>query len=286
MPGMPTDSQQPEPSPSIVADAASVRRHVVRSRDGAIEGTEDWVASEVPVALQFNGVSHAVMLATPMDLEDFALGFSLSESIIGSATELEAIEIRECLEGFVVEMRIPQERAAALAARHRHLIGSSSCGLCGMQHLEDVVRHPPHVANVPDVDADILHRALSALDEAQPLNRRTGATHAAAWSGIDGCLLEVREDVGRHNALDKLIGAMARQEFEPSKGFLVLTSRASHEMVQKAATAGIGVVAAISAPTSMAIHLAETTGMTLVGFARDAGHVVYTHAERIGTGEP
>lgn len=256
-------------------------RRVVRFQKGSIEEADDWIASEVPIALSYNGQAHVVMLATPMDLADFVLGFSLSEAIISEPDEVEAIEIEERLEGIEIGMRIPERRAEAIAARQRNLTGRSSCGLCGTQQLEDVVRHPPVVAAGFHATPRILHRALRLLEAAQPLNQRTGATHAAAWVDAHGALLCVREDVGRHNALDKLIGAITKDGFDVTRGFLILTSRASYEMVQKAATVGISLVAAISAPTALAIHLADACGVTLIGFAREFGHVVYTHPHRI-----
>jgi FdhD protein len=176
------------------------------------------------------------MMATPMDLEDFALGFSLSEAIIDSADEFKSVHVHQRLEGIEIAVRIPDVRAEAIAQRQRNLSGRSSCGLCGTQQLEDVVRHPPLVGEGPVVPGATLHRALAALDSAQPLNSRTGATHAAAWSDLGSNLVLVREDVGRHNALDKLVGAMATRAIPVQEGFLVLTSRASYEMVQKAAT--------------------------------------------------
>lgn len=258
-----------------------MRRHVERFNLGENVLDEDWIASEIPVALHYNDQAHVVMLLTPMDLEDFALGFSLSEVIIDSPGEMQAVHVRQRLEGIEIGMRIPDIHARAIAQRQRNLSGRSSCGLCGTQQLEDVVRHPPRVGEGPMVPGATVHRALAALDSSQPLNSRTGATHAAAWSDLGGNLVLVREDVGRHNALDKLIGAMATRAIPVHEGFLVLTSRASYEMVQKAASVGIGLVVAISAPTALAIHLAESTGLTLIGFARATSHVVYTHPNRI-----
>ena len=221
------------------------------------------------------------MLATPMDLEDFALGFSLSEAIIAAPDEVESMTMQERLEGIAIDLRIPQARADAVAARQRNLSGRSGCGLCGTRQLEDVVRQPAQVGVGVGVSVAVLHAALSALGSAQPLNLRTGATHAAAWADPAGGLLLVREDVGRHNALDKLIGAMAKQGIDTQQGFLILTSRASYEMVQKAATVGISLIAAISAPTALAIQLAASCGLTLIGFARASSHVIYTQPYRI-----
>jgi FdhD protein len=221
------------------------------------------------------------MMATPRDLDDFALGFSLSEAIIGAAEELSSIETQTLLEGIEVRLRIPDARAEALESRHRNLTGRTSCGLCGAQALEDAVRQPLRVGPGPAIDADVLHRALAQMHDRQPLNVATGATHAAAWANLNGDIVLLREDVGRHNALDKVIGAMTKANERAYEGFLVVTSRASYEMVQKSATVGIALLAAISAPTALAIHLADETGMTLIGFARPESHVVYTHPERV-----
>ena len=278
---MPSDAQKSKSTSIADPGAGCVSRRIVRCRQGAVEAEDDWIASEVPIALSYNGEAHVVMLATPMDLEEFALGFSLSEAIIAASDEVETITMQERLEGIEIDLRVAEARAAAVSVRRRNLGGRSSCGLCGMQHLEDVLRMPAKVSSAIRISSDALHRALQALVAAQPLNRLTGATHAAAWVDGDGELKCVREDVGRHNALDKLIGAMAKRGLDSSLGFLVLTSRASYEMVQKAASVGIGLVAAVSAPTALAAQLAENCGVTLIGFARDGGHVVYTHAYRI-----
>jgi FdhD protein len=256
-------------------------REVRRWRHGEVEVATDRVAEEVPVALLYNDAPHVVMMATPCDLDDFALGFSLSEAVIGQARELEGVSRHDLLEGIELRLRVPPARAAALEARRRNLVGRSGCGLCGAQALEDALRQPPPVGAGPRITSAALQRALAELHERQPLNLATGATHAAAWARVDGELVLVREDVGRHNALDKLIGALARAGADLQDGFLVVTSRASYEMVQKAATLGVGLLAAISAPTALAIQLAETTGLTLVGFARREGHVVYSGPQRI-----
>jgi FdhD protein len=268
------------------ADDGAVRRRIVRVRQGHAASGEDWIAAEIPVALHYNGQPHVVMMATPADLEDFALGFSLSEAVIADPSELRALAIQPLLEGIEVAMTIPAARAESVAARQRNLTGRSSCGLCGTQALEDVVRHPPPVGDGPVIDEAAVQRALGALGAAQPVNALTGATHAAAWADPAGALHLVREDVGRHNALDKLIGAMARARIDAAAGFLVVTSRASYEMVQKAAGVGITIMVAISAPTALAIHLADSANLTLIGFARRDGHAVYTHPHRITASEP
>jgi FdhD protein len=268
-------------TPPDEAHAGFVQRPIRRFRYGKVAISTDAIAEEVPIALLYNDRPHVVMMATPRDLEDFALGFSLSEAIIGAPGELESVETQTLLEGIEVRLRVPEKRAEALESRHRNLTGRTSCGLCGAQALEDAVRQPPPVGTGPHIDADILQRTLSQLHDRQPLNVATGATHAAAWARADGEIAFLREDVGRHNALDKLIGAMARAGENVGDGFLVVTSRASYEMVQKSATVGIAFLAAISAPTALAIHLADETGMTLIGFARAEGHVVYANAHRI-----
>ncbi|MEO6689669.1 MAG: formate dehydrogenase accessory sulfurtransferase FdhD [Dokdonella sp.] len=264
---------------SAIASTGYALREVRRWRDGRSETDQDCIAEEVPVALFYNERPHVVMMATPLDLDDFALGFSLSEGVIGHADELESIETKNLLEGIEVRMHVPAARADALQARQRNLTGRTSCGLCGTQALEDAVRQPARVDFGIDVDAASLHRALAHLHDRQPLNAATGATHAAAWAHADGTVRLLREDVGRHNALDKLIGAMVRAGEDPRQGFLIVTSRASYEMVQKAATAGISMLAAISAPTALAIQLAQATGVTLIGFAREKSHVVYAQRE-------
>ncbi len=277
---MPAEVKEPNSYP-VATQAGCVRRRVVRYQDGTFEHDDDWVASEVPVALSYNGEAHVVMLATPMDLADFALGFSLSEAIIAASNELEAITMHERLEGIEIDLRVPDRRAEAVAMRQRNLSGRSSCGLCGTQQLEDVLRVPPKVVSEIRIGSDALHRALQSLEAAQPLNQLSGATHAAAWVDLRGELKCVREDVGRHNALDKLIGAITRNQVDIGQGFLLLTSRASYEMVQKAASVGIGAIAAVSAPTALSVQLADTCGVALIGFARDGGHVVYTQPQRI-----
>ncbi len=263
------------------AHAGWVRRPVTRSRAGVLERTDDRVAEEVPVALVYNGRPHVVMMATPRDLDDFALGFSLSEAVVADAAELEVAATRTLLEGIELELRVPAARAEALEQRKRNLVGRSGCGLCGAQALEDALRQPVPVADGPCIDPRALERALAQLQAQQPLAAATGATHAAGWAGVDGAIVLVREDVGRHNALDKLLGALVRRGLDVRGGFAVVTSRASYEMVQKAATLGVGLLAAISAPTALAIQLATQARLTLVGFARGDSHVVYAHAGRI-----
>ena len=241
----------------------------------------DTVPEEVPVALAYNGISHAVMLATPADLEDFGLGFSLSEGILARKSELYELELEPGGAGVVVQMRIAEDRFAALKGRRRALAGRTGCGLCGVESLDQVARPLMPLPPGPVFSAAALQRALADLHGRQPLRDRTGGVHAAAWADANGELLLAREDVGRHNALDKLIGALVAGGFAPHAGFALVTSRASFEMVQKAAALGIPLLAAVSAPTGFAIRLADQLGLTLAGFVRDGRHTLYAHHERI-----
>lgn len=249
--------------------------------EAVISVQDEALIEEVPVALVFNGVSHAVMLATPTDLDDFALGFSLSEGIVSSPREVFASEIAHCPDGIEVHLEISSERFAALKMRRRNLAGRTGCGLCGVESLKAAVRSPARVARRPSVTAEAIARALATLPNHQPLHRATGAAHAAAWVGVDGDILAVREDVGRHNALDKLIGALARNSVSPASGFVAVTSRASYEMVQKVAAFGAGLLVAVSAPTGFAVRLADECGVSLAGFARAGRLSVYTHRDSI-----
>ena len=256
---------------------ATRRCQVVRVRADILSQGEDLVADEVPVALVYNGISHAVMMATPADLEEFALGFSLSEGIIARAADCYDIEIEEGQDGISVHLEIASAAFVGLKERRRTLAGRTGCGLCGVDSLRQVHRSLPVVAPARGLHADGVRRALAAIGAEQPLNRLTGAFHAAAWCGMDGGLRLVREDIGRHNALDKVIGAMARTQARPAEGFLLVTSRVSFEMAQKAIMAGVPALVGMSAPTSAAIALAEQAGMTLLAFARGRDFACYAH---------
>lgn len=263
---------------------ASVRR-VVRWRSGARSEVDDWLTDEVPVAFEFNGIAHAVMLATPADLEDFALGFGLSEGIFTSPAELRGCEITESAGGITVGMEVSARAFASLKDRRRTLAGRTGCGVCGTESLDQVLRPVPVVGGSSSaIRSSAVSRAIHEMRTRQRLCDATGAVHAAAWCDADGSVRLVREDVGRHNALDKLVGAMARAGVDPADGFIAVTSRASVEMVQKAATAGVPLLAAVSAPTTLAVDTALAAGMTLVGLARGGDLVVYAHAERIEFG--
>ncbi|CAN7679080.1 formate dehydrogenase accessory sulfurtransferase FdhD [Variovorax sp. LjRoot290] len=249
-------------------------------RGGLDFAVQDWVAEEVPVALEFNGISHAVMLATPADLEDFALGFSLSEGILDHARELYAVEAEPSTLGITVHLEVASAAFARLKQRRRSMAGRTGCGLCGTESLAQVSRQLPVLIDAARLDRRAIARAMSQFHALQTLQQATGAVHAAAWCTAKGEVMCLREDVGRHNALDKLIGALASSGVDASAGFIAVTSRASFEMVQKTAMAGVSLLAAVSAPTSFAVETAQRAGLTLVGFARKEDLVVYCQPER------
>ena len=254
---------------------------VERWRAGIKQTELDKVVEEVPVALVYNGQPHVVMLTTPLDLEDFALGFSLTEGIVQSVQEVSSVRTHYRAEGIEVRVRIPEERFQCLSGKERNLTGRTGCGLCGSATLRQAVRHPAPVGEGVCVTNQQLRSALQDIRGMQALNGLTGSVHAAAWAVPDEGILKIREDVGRHNALDKLIGVLAKTRVDTGRGFAVVTSRASYEMVQKCAVAGITLMVAISGPTGLAIRLAEETGITLIGFARDDSHVVYANPRRL-----
>jgi FdhD protein len=248
----------------------------------------DTVAEEVPVAFEYNGISHTVMLATPADLEDFALGFSLTEGIVAKRSEVLDIEIEEAEAGITVHLEIAGGAFAKLKEHRRSLAGRTGCGLCGAESLTQVVRDLPPVADATPFPLDALYEGMRNLPLHQILQQSTGAVHAACRVASDGSISHVREDVGRHNALDKTLGALARADACPelsrraiSGGALLITSRASFEMVQKSAALGYGILAAVSAPTAAAVRLADKLNITLVGFLRGSSCAIYTHAQRL-----
>jgi FdhD protein len=268
-----------EEAPAATTAEVTVQRWV----DGAVARTTDFVTEEVPIALVYHGVPHVVMLATPADLEDLAVGFTVSEGLVEHPREIQSVEVERGAEAIDVRIGIAGERFSELLRRRRNLAGRTGCGLCGAETVDEAIRPPKRVPAGPRVTVAEMHAALVQLESMQPVNARTGSIHAAAWvlPGEKGGVQFVREDVGRHNALDKVIGALVRSEADVTKGYALITSRASFEMVQKAATAGISFVAAVSAPTALAIRMAEQTGLTLVGFARRQSHVVYANPDRL-----
>jgi FdhD protein len=242
----------------------------------------DRIATEAPVALTYNRMSHVVMMATPADLEDFALGFSLTEGLIGGVGDLLATRVVPREGGIEVAMTISESWFDRLSTQRRNLTGRTGCGLCGAETIQQALRYPAPVGRSLGVSHAALQHAIDHLARHQPLQGQTGATHGAAWcSSPTGEILRVREDVGRHNALDKLIGSLSREGFDPAAGFVLVSSRASYEMVYKTAAAGIELLMAVSAPTTLAVDFALRSGVTLVGFARPGRHNVYTFPERI-----
>jgi FdhD protein len=221
------------------------------------------------------------MLATPTNLEEFALGFSMTEGIIKNCQELLSARVYNRSNGIEVQIKIPDYRATCLADKGRNLTGRTGCGLCGASTLQQAIRQPDAVNGDLTVSSGELVAALLELKQHQKLNQLTGAVHAAAWVVPGLGVTDVREDVGRHNALDKLIGLLLRSGKNLAAGFVLITSRASYELVQKTASVGITLLAAISAPTGLAIRLADEAGLTLIGFARGDRHVVYTHPQRL-----
>jgi len=261
--------------------AASSQYPVERWHGDDRQRVEDAVIEEAPVALFYNNEPHVVMLATPLDLEDFALGFSLTEGIIAHCQELSFTEAYHREDGIELWMRIPLDRFEQLSHKERNLTGRTGCGLCGSATIAQAVRHPVPVGKGVIVPVKALRQALQDLGDHQILNNQTGAVHGAAWVVPSTGILFVREDVGRHNALDKLIGALIKSGTDLDQGFVIVTSRASFEMVQKCASVGISFMAAISAPTGLAIRLAKETGFTLLGFARGERHTVYANPQRL-----
>ena len=256
---------------------------VARWHDGRIEQVTDQLAEEVPIALVYNGISHAVMLASPQNLEDFALGFSLTEGILQSKHDLYSVDIQTHHNGIALHLEIAAEQFAHLKLRRRNLAGRTGCGLCGAESLSEVFRLPDdanmRAKTTTPISMQSVFKAHQAIQPLQQMQLATGATHACAWANDVGEIGMLREDVGRHNALDKLLGALAKQE--QRGGFIITTSRASYEMVQKVAMAGFDVMSAISAPTGLAVRIAEATGITLLGFVRQQQLVAYTHAHRM-----
>lgn len=258
------------------SESTVMHRH--HTLDGAV--VRGQLAAEVPVALVYNGRPHVVMMCTPADLEDFAFGFTVTEGI-AAAGDIRRTDVVRYARGIEVQVEISAGAAEALAERGRSLVGRTGCGLCGVETIADALRELVPVRSELRVKTAALWRAGRTLGERQPLNADTHAIHAAGWADAGGELQFVREDVGRHNALDKVIGAMLRAGRPPSDGFVVVTSRASYELVQKAAVASIPLLAAVSRPTALAVQLAQDSGITLVGLLRGESANVYTHLQRI-----
>lgn len=256
-----------------------VRRKAWRGHE--MTAGERAIPEETATAFSFNGSSYAVMMATPQDFEDFAVGFSLTEGVIGEEADISSLEVIESDLGVELRMWLKEPRAAALVERRRYLAGPTGCGLCGIESLAEAMRTQPAVSDDVQFSAEEIMAAVAAVTEKQVLNEQTRAVHGAAfWHPAEG-LVAVREDVGRHNALDKLVGALARSGRSGRGGIGILTSRISVEMVQKTAAAKIPVLVAVSAPTALAVRTANAAGITLVAVARRDGFEVFTHPGRI-----
>ncbi len=223
---------------------------------------------EMPIAVEYNGIGYAVMMATPVDLEDFAVGFSLSERIVRHAADLLDVNAHETPQGIVLRITIAQDRMEPMLERVRVRVSESSCGLCGLENLEQIARPLPPITAQMDIAPTAIFTALEGLYDHQPLNKATGGAHAAAFCTPDGAILVAREDVGRHCALDKLIGALARKGTSPASGFFLLSSRCSYELVEKTVIAGCPTLVTISTATSLAAERAKAAGLTLVALAR------------------
>ena len=254
-------------------------------KNGIKKDSNESIAEETPIAMVFNGISHVVMMATPDNLEDFAKGFSISENIVSDIEEIYSIEVNRTDVGIEIDINISNEAFNKLKDKRRNLIGRTGCGLCGAESLNQVFNHHNSIQAITQQSVFSAKNILLALDHLskhQIIQQQTGATHAAALCNQDGKILFIREDVGRHNALDKLIGAFYNHDTLNIKNpFIIISSRASYEMIQKAAVLKVALVVAISAPTALAVRLANKLGITLLGFARGKNYNIYTHKERI-----
>jgi FdhD protein len=263
-----------------MSDAVRIAERLIW-RDGSLSEGSRRVPEEMAVALTYNGGTHAVMMATPQDLADFAIGFSLNEGIIDSPGDIVSLDVVTLDDGIELRMWLPAERAARMADRRRAIAGPTGCGLCGIDSLAEAVRPAAVVAEGRSFLPRDIMAALASIEPLQKINHETRAAHAAAfWTPARG-IVALREDVGRHNALDKLTGHLAQAGAQPGEGILVLTSRVSVEMVQKAASLGVSVMVAVSAPTALAIRMAEAAGITLIAVARSDGFEIFTHPRRI-----
>jgi FdhD protein len=264
-------------------------RSVLRvAQHGVALARTDTLATEIPLALEYNGISHATLLVSPSHLEDLVVGFSCTEGILDSAGDLFDLEIENTEQGLIAHAHIAAECLHRLKQRRRQLAGRTGCGLCGIENLDDVRRQLAAVhAPSEHYRVEAIRRAFSQMAFQQPLRSLTGCTHAAAWADMSGTIVAVREDIGRHNALDKLLGYRLQNRNALPAGFCVVSSRASFEMVQKAASAGLNTLAAMSAATGLAADIADELGLMLLGFAREDQFTVYSHPEYLELhGEP
>jgi FdhD protein len=255
-------------------------------RDSGLSRGMRTIPEETALALTYNGGTYAVMMGTPQDLEDFAIGFSLSERIVRSRKEIESLDVVPLDDGIELRMWLAPAKADRLSERRRHIAGPTGCGLCGIDSIAEAVRPAAIVASGRSFSPQQIMTAVQSLPPLQKINIETRAVHAAAfWTPARG-IVALREDVGRHNALDKLAGALARGKVSASEGMVLLTSRVSVEMVQKTAAMGAPLMVAVSAPTALAVQMADKAGITLAAIARTDGFEVFTHPERIATVDP
>ncbi|ELY5931768.1 formate dehydrogenase accessory sulfurtransferase FdhD [Cronobacter turicensis] len=266
-----------------VSDVTAARSLPLWKRENLTTTQPDWLAEEVPVALVYNGISHVVMMASPKDLEIFALGFSLSEGIVESSHEIYGMDIIHGCNGIEIQVELSSRRFMGLKERRRNLAGRTGCGVCGVEQLNDIVRPLAPLPFTQTFALANLDGALRQLANVQPVGELTGCTHAAAWLTPQGDIAGGHEDVGRHVALDKLLGRRAREAWQ--QGAVLVSSRASYEMVQKAATCGVEILFAVSAATTLAVEVAERCNLTLVGFSRPGRATIYTHPQRLIAGD-
>ncbi|MES2950097.1 MAG: formate dehydrogenase accessory sulfurtransferase FdhD [Pseudomonadota bacterium] len=273
--------QTPVPPAPVPMPAVTQQQAVLRYRDGVVQAAQDALAEETPIALVYNGISHAVMMATPADLEAFATGFSLSEGIVDSVAQVYDVSCHPQQVGIEMRLTISGGQFSKLKGRRRQLAGRTGCGLCGLESLQALDLDMLPLDHALRLRRSDLVAAMASLPRYQELNALTGALHIAAWADARGQVQQAMEDVGRHNALDKLVGALAHDKVDSRAGWVLMSSRASYELVQKCARAGISLLATVSAPTALAVRLAEQAGICLVGFVRESGLVVYSFPERI-----
>ena len=267
--------------PENASEITGARQVSLWRRDNLQQTHPDMLAEEVPVALVYNGISHVVMMASPKDLEWFAIGFSLSEGIIEEPGDIYGIDVVPACNGLEVQIELSSRRFMELKARRRALAGRTGCGVCGVEQLNDIGKPIAPLPFTRTFDLVHLDRALAHLSDFQPVGMLTGCTHAAAWMLPSGELAGGHEDVGRHVALDKLLGHRAREGERWQQGAALVSSRASYEMVQKSAMCGVEILFAVSAATTLAVEVAERCNLTLVGFCKPGRATVYTHPQRL-----
>ena len=266
------------PSPASAIQLPMRRLGLAEAGDEALTRL---VPIEVPVSVEVGGLAYAVMMATPSDLHDYALGFALGENLVDLLDQIDGVEVHEVAGGWAVRIWLPSERMERVHERARRRVSESSCGLCGMDNIDEVLRPLPNVTARIRVDSAAIARSLASLRNHQPLGRETGAVHAAAFCTTEGEILCAREDVGRHNALDKLIGALALGGIDPARGFILLSARCSYELVEKTVRAGCPMLVTISAPTSLAAERAAGAGLTLVALARTDSALIVSDAQQM-----